>query len=574
MTAHRYWRIKIDSTTNGSYIGAAEIQFRGSVGGASLFGGGTPSASDASIGAAALAVDGNTSTYWMGSYTGYGWFKYDFGAGNDVDVAEVYILPRQDAATISPNIFHLQYSDDDSSWTTTVTYCHREVAWSTAGKAFAPAYFPSPVSGGHQYWKIHVTDTPQGSYVGFAEVELRATAGGANQCGATAPGIVTASSDLDLSRGWVKSVDGSTGTYWQSGTGSFPEWWTYNFGNAQVVTEVAITPRVDVYSVGPSEFVVYSSDDGTNWTEEGTFTEVTWPNANQQTFAVGGPPPYDDGTSSGGPVFGGEVVEITTLNDGISSGGIVFGGAEISDIENHQVEGASSGGIVFGGTSGEQWRAEPNNWVAVKGGTYRIAGTLYTLPETLSYQGLGSIAALVNCGVAPTSAGLYRYDLLSIGAAGTITVTAGTEAATPVMPATPTSEVKLDHVLRYYGQTSIVQADIGKLYMAPQLTTLTAAVTDDELAWAETSTTITITCRDQYGQLYTGSKVINAAITTGNGTIAPASQSGSGSSFTFTYTRGGNDPGDVSPVITFSSPTGPFCTAFIKLLDASGDLMT
>lgn len=283
---------------------------------------------------------------------------------------------------------------------------------------------------------------------------------------------------------------------------------------------------------------------------------------------------YDAGTSSGGLVFGGQVTALGTVNAGISSGGLVFGGGSTAPDVNNVNAGLSSGGLVFGGDSYAAWQAEPNNLVAVKGATYRIGGTLYTLPETLSYQGLGSIAALVNCGTAPATAGLYRYDLLSIDAAGTITVTAGTEAATPVMPATPASEVKLDHVLRYYGQTSIVQADIGKLYLAPQLTILTAAVTDDELAWAETSTAITITCRDQYGQLYTGSKVVNASITTGNGTIAPASRSGAASSFSFAYTRGGNDPGDVSPLITFNSPIGPFCTAFIKLLDAAGNLMT
>ena len=318
--------------------------------------------------------------------------------------------------------------------------------------------------------------------------------------------------------------------------------------------------------------VIDSDDQGTNDFElsfmGGTFLCVE--------KSSSGAPPYDDGTSSGGIVFGGEVVEVgdNTHMDGTSSGGIVFGGEEVSDIENHQVDGACSGGIVFGGEVAEQWLNAQNNYVAVKGGTYRISGTLYTLAETLTIVGLGSVAAIVDCGSPPAGAGDFRYDLLSIDTAGAITLTAGTEATTPVMPATATSEVKLDHVLRYYGQTSIIQADIGKLYMAPQLTTLTATVADDELTWAETSTTITITCRDQYGKLYTGSKVVNAAITTGNGTIAPASRSGSASSFSFTYTRGGNDPGDVSPLITFTSPTGPFCTAFIKLFDAAGDLMT
>ena len=142
-------------------------------------------------------------------------------------------------------------------------------------------------------------------------------------------------------------------------------------------------------------------------------------------------PAYDDGDSSGGIVFGGEVVEVaqSLFTDGSCSGGIVLGGEAIAgggEDEIHQVDGTASGGIVFGGEVNEQWKADPNNYVAVKGGTYRISGTVYTMTETLSYPGLGSIAALVNCGEPPTTAGYYRYDLLSIDASGTITVTAGT----------------------------------------------------------------------------------------------------------------------------------------------------
>lgn len=287
-------------------------------------------------------------------------------------------------------------------------------------------------------------------------------------------------------------------------------------------------------------------------------------------------PVYDDGTSDGGFVFGGEVVEVGTSSyaDGTPVGGIVLGGpatATEEPWEVHQVDGACVGGIVFGGEVEERWY---NPWaVAVKGGTYRIGGEIYTLDENLYYEGLGTIAAIVGCGTPPAVAGRFRYDLLSIDDEGTITVTAGTEATTPIMPSTPSGEIKLDHVLRYYGQTSIIQADIGKLWTAPVLTTLTATVDDDELAWAEASTAITVTCRDQYGQLYTGGKVINAAITTGNGTLAPASRSGSASSFTFNYERDG-EATDESPLLTFSSPTGAFVTAFVRLLDSDGELMT
>lgn len=287
-------------------------------------------------------------------------------------------------------------------------------------------------------------------------------------------------------------------------------------------------------------------------------------------------PVYDDGTSDGGFVFGGEVVEVSTSNyaDGTPVGGIVLGGpatATEEPWEVHQVDGACVGGIVFGGEVEERWY---NPWaVAVKGGTYRIGGALYTLAEGMSYPGLGTIAAIVAVGTPPATAGRYRYDLLSIDTAGAITVTAGTEASTPVMPSTPSGEIKLDHVLRYNGQARIVQSDIGKMWTAPALTTMAAVVTDDELSWAETDTAINVYFFDQYQVAYTGSKLITAEITTGNGTIAPSSRSGSASSFTFNYERDG-EVTDESPVITFSSPTGPFCTAFVRLLDSDGNLMT
>jgi hypothetical protein len=285
-------------------------------------------------------------------------------------------------------------------------------------------------------------------------------------------------------------------------------------------------------------------------------------------------PTWDDGTPTGGIVAGGEVVEVysSTYTDAAASGGLVMGGEEVSTAGPSLNEGISSGGLVLGSEVAEQWETSPNNCVAVKGGTYRIDGTVYTLAEALTFTGLGAIAALVNVGDAPAAAGEYRYDLLSIDAAGTITVTAGAEASTPVMPTTPADEVKLNHVLRYYGQTAIIQADIGKYYQTPRLTSLTITITDGELAWGETSTAIAVKLYDQYGALYTGSTTINASLSSGNGTISPASVSGTASTRSFTYTRGGTT-GDVSPVVYFSSPTGVFNMAFISLLDSSGDLM-
>lgn len=286
--------------------------------------------------------------------------------------------------------------------------------------------------------------------------------------------------------------------------------------------------------------------------------------------------PTYDGTASGGVVFGGSVVEVVIKDqtDGAASGGVVLGSAgDLSAPENNQVDASASSGIVFGGTVLERWVAEPNNLVAVQGGTYRISGVLYSLASSLSYPGLGAIGALVNCGTPPATAGRFRYDLLSIDTTGAVTLTAGSEATVPVMPTTPTGELRLNHVLRYYGQSSIKQTDIGKMWTAPEFAALEVSVSDDELAWAELTSTLTATCRDQYGQGYTGQKSINASFIVGNGTISPLVRSGASATMAFTYTRN-QDANDSSPIVELRSPSGPFVAAYITLLDISGNIMT
>jgi len=287
MSAHRYWRLLVSSTDQGAYVAVAEIQFRGEVGGASLFGSGTPSASSV-LGeptyGAAMAVDGNTATFWQNNSVIPCTWQYDFGAGNDVDLAEVYILPRQDSTTLAPQKWSLLYSDDGTNWTTAVAYCGR-VAWTTSAKTFA-AYYPAAVSGGHQYWRINIKSTSDGSYGGFSEIELRPTDGGSDQCGLGSSGVPAASSTLgEPTWGAARAVDGTTSTYWMSASG-IPCSWQYDFGTAQKVLQVAITPRLDALTIAPAEFDLDYSDNGADWTTLGTFTDISWPDTDQQLFTA------------------------------------------------------------------------------------------------------------------------------------------------------------------------------------------------------------------------------------------------------------------------------------------------
>ena len=530
---------------------------------------------------------------WATSTGTTGWLKIDLGSGNGIAVnlysvkASTRTQSGDDGAARAPKAWNFQGSNNDSDWTTLDTQSNI-TGWSNGEER----YFSFSNSTTYRYYKIDVTENNGATILGIGKLRLNpagiivSSESTIKQEGSYSlkVEIPTTSSGhrIHSALSSVVDISAEAAVIFQvrsSRTGSNIKIGFMDSGGA--ITEV--TPNITSANTWQQVVVDLSGISSANLDAicKVFLTVVNADSSNifyLDNITAGDNPSsqYDDGTPSGGIVFGGQVVEVGTTNyqDGTPDGGIVFGGAEVSADEVHQVDGAASGGIVFGGSGTEQWQAIPNTTVAVKGGTYRISGALYALAETLTVSGLGSVAAIVDCGAAPSTAGLYRYDLISINAAGTITVTAGTEAATPVMPATPSSQVKLDHVLRYYGQTTIIQADIGKLWTAPVFTTLTAAVDDDELAWAETSTHIHLTCRDQYGALHAGAKTITAAITTGNGSISPASGSGSSSAFTFTYTRGGADPGDVSPLLTFSSPTGPFTTAFIKLLDASGDLMT
>lgn len=122
--AHRYWRINIYGTSPAFAWSMAEIEMRESQGGSDVTGSGTASASSSYDGTTlpANVVDNDTGTLWATATTDPAWWKYDFGNGVTKTIVEVVITPRQTGLyTQTPNYFAIQYSDDDSAWTTALT---------------------------------------------------------------------------------------------------------------------------------------------------------------------------------------------------------------------------------------------------------------------------------------------------------------------------------------------------------------------------------------------------------------------------------------------------------------------
>jgi hypothetical protein len=146
MSSHRYWRIRVIDTEDGSSARIAKLELRGSSGGADLTGSGTAFTAGTATGAD-NAFDNNAGTYW---YSGDGIdvlpeiLGYDFGSGDDETVVQVAITADNSTGggDYAPEDFTIQYSDNGSSWTTAATVTG-ESPWSDGEtRTFATGFSP------------------------------------------------------------------------------------------------------------------------------------------------------------------------------------------------------------------------------------------------------------------------------------------------------------------------------------------------------------------------------------------------------------------------------------------------
>jgi hypothetical protein len=237
--------------------------------------------------------------------------------------------------------------------------------------------------------------------------------------------------------------------------------------------------------------------------------------------------------------------------------------------------------------------------VCIKTGTYRIGGVIYTLPVLTMDRAdvIMDISRLkMDSGdnavaLDAASATHYRYDSVTIGADGVIDVIKGAEflsidTTIPTPPDALTSHVRLGFVLVRPGITEITSTEINKIYAPPVASTISTTVSDDELAWAELTSTISISVLDQYGNpaaAPSGGWTFTLAWERGNGTLSyDGTSSDEGSSFEIKYT--GSSTADVtytrrhtvddaSPFLTITENNTVYgtATAYIQLKNVDGD---
>lgn len=138
--AYRYWRIYVQiNDGDATYMSLAEIELRGSIGGADLTTSSTPTTQSSLFSGypASNTVDNNTSqsSIWLNNYTDppvNHWCRYDLGSPQTV--AQVAMYPQSDALPRAPKDFIIQGSSDGTSFTDVKAFTgitNWDAAWRT-----------------------------------------------------------------------------------------------------------------------------------------------------------------------------------------------------------------------------------------------------------------------------------------------------------------------------------------------------------------------------------------------------------------------------------------------------------
>ena len=243
------------------------------IGGANQIGSGTPSASSiaSSTWPASNACDGNINTYWNADSSLPQWWAYDFGS--PVYVNQVTMYPRPDTPSTSPLLWNLQFSDDNSTWTTAATFTSGTWVADTA-QVFIVTY---------RYYRINILTCSAGSYGALSAVQMANSTGGTNLC-TTAGDCYASSAQSSFPASNAILTDSA---YW-GGAGSLPVYWYYDFGSGgATINEVRMTAGSGLTSYFPTTWTFDGSNDASTWINIANVTSGTWVAGTQQIFDFG-----------------------------------------------------------------------------------------------------------------------------------------------------------------------------------------------------------------------------------------------------------------------------------------------
>lgn len=159
-----------------------------------------------------------------------------------------------------------------------------QVTWNFGASPFAytvpPGYdaWEENAAYSGQVWRIQKTATQGGAGTSIAELELRLTAGGADQTGgATASASAVFGTDTAN-----KAIDNNAATIW--GAGGATNWWQCDLGSAMAIQQLSMTSRSDSIQHHAAAVVGYSNDGGTTFYPACAWNGLTWTNGETKLF--------------------------------------------------------------------------------------------------------------------------------------------------------------------------------------------------------------------------------------------------------------------------------------------------
>ena len=140
----------------------------------------------------------------------------------------------------------------------------------------------------HTYWRFLITACTSSGAPSAAEIELRATSGGADQCSG---GTASASSFYPSGGpyGAAQAFDNNNTTFWASLPAGLPEWVQYQFASPVDVLEYTLRMRPDgeASSQGWRDWQLQYSDNGSTWTQRDSRVSIaSWTAGEQRTFTL------------------------------------------------------------------------------------------------------------------------------------------------------------------------------------------------------------------------------------------------------------------------------------------------
>lgn len=136
----------------------------------------------------------------------------------------------------------------------------------------------------HTYWRLNVSaNAGDVNFLAIAEIEMRATVGGADECTGGTP----SASASDGSAPASNAFDNNATTRWSTPSGTLTGWIRYQFASPVDVAQYTIQAHPTTPLRSPMDWALEYSDDGTTWVPVETRQGISsWTNGEIKSYTV------------------------------------------------------------------------------------------------------------------------------------------------------------------------------------------------------------------------------------------------------------------------------------------------